>query len=66
LEIALYNLSLYGHPTEIADDISFEEYRDIIYAKLDQELLEMGITPRRLECLKFDLKYIIDRGSTSS
>lgn len=66
LEIALYNLSLFDHLTEIADDILFEEYRDITHAKLDKELLEMGITSRRLDCLKFDLKYIIDRGSTSS
>ncbi len=66
LEVALYNLSLVGHLTEIADDISLEEYIDITYAKLDTELLEMGIKPRRLVCLKFDLKYIIDRGSTSS
>jgi hypothetical protein len=65
-EVMIYNLSLFGHLTEIADDISFEEYRDITYAKLDKELLEQGIKPRRMDCLKFDWKYIIDKGSTSS
>ncbi|MBP2660647.1 MAG: hypothetical protein H6Q69_3679, partial [Firmicutes bacterium] len=28
-------------------EISFEEYRDITYARLDKELLEQGIKPRR-------------------
>ncbi|MDF2636634.1 MAG: hypothetical protein K0R78_3508 [Pelosinus sp.] len=46
-EVNVYNLSLAGHVTEIADDISFEEFRDLTYAKLDNELLEMGIKPRR-------------------
>jgi hypothetical protein len=64
--VMIYNLSQFGLLTEIADDIPFEEYRDITYAKLDKELLEMGIKPRRMDCLKFDSKYIIDKGSTSS
>jgi hypothetical protein len=46
-EVTIYNLSLFGHLTEIADDISFEEYRDITYARLDKELLDLGINPKR-------------------
>ena len=65
-EVTIYNLSLFGHLTEITDDISFEEYRDITYAKLDKELLEQGTKPRRMACRKFDWKYTIDKGSTSS
>jgi hypothetical protein len=64
--VMIYNLSLFGHLTEIADDISFEEYRDITYAKLDKELLEMGIKPRRMDCLKFNRKYYDPEGRTSS
>ncbi|MBP2629655.1 MAG: hypothetical protein H6Q70_283 [Firmicutes bacterium] len=65
-EVMIYNLSQFGLLTEIADDIPFEEYRDIIYARLDRELLELGIKPKRLEYRKFDWKHIIDKGSTSS
>jgi hypothetical protein len=65
-EVTIYNLSLFGHVTEIADDISFEEYRDITYARLDKELLEQGIKPRRRDALKFDRKYFEQKGSTSS
>jgi hypothetical protein len=65
-EVTIYNLSLLGHLTEIADDISFEEYRDITYAKLDRELLEMGIKPRRTDFLKFNRKYYDPESSTSS
>ena len=46
-EVTIYNLSLVGHVTEIVNDVSFEEYRDITYARLDKELLEQGIKPRR-------------------
>ncbi|MDF2566218.1 MAG: hypothetical protein K0Q53_2622 [Massilibacillus sp.] len=53
-EVNIYNLSLVGHVTEIADDISFEEFKEITYAKLDKELLEMGITPRKMETRNFD------------
>ncbi|MBP2629760.1 MAG: hypothetical protein H6Q70_388 [Firmicutes bacterium] len=65
-KIAIYNLSLAGHVNEIADDISFEEYRDIIYAKLDKELLEMGIKPKRRDFLRFDRKYFNPEGTISS
>jgi hypothetical protein len=46
-EDAIYNLSLVGNITEIVGEVSFEEYRDITYARLDKELLEQGIKPRR-------------------
>ena len=46
-EDAIYHLSLVGKITEIVHEISFEEYRDITYARLDKELLEQGIKPRR-------------------
>lgn len=46
-EDAIYHLSLIGKVTEIAHEISFEEYRNITYARLDNELLEQGIKPRR-------------------
>jgi len=46
-EVTIYNLSLVGNVTEIVHDVSFEEYRDITYARLDKELLEQGIKPRR-------------------
>ena len=46
-EVAIYTLSLVGNVTEIVHDVSFKEYRDITYARLDKELLEQGIKPRR-------------------
>ena len=46
-EYAIYNLSLVGNVTEIVPDVSFEEYRNITYARLDKELLAQGIKPRR-------------------
>jgi hypothetical protein len=50
-EVNIYNLSLVGQVNEIADDISFEEFRDLTYARLDKELLEQGIKPRRRRTL---------------
>ena len=49
----LYHLSLVGHVTEVVLDVSFEEFRDITYAKLDKELVEQGIKPRRRYLKKF-------------
>jgi len=46
-EVAIYTLSLVGNVTEIVHDVSFKEYREITYARLDKELLEQGIKPRR-------------------
>lgn len=46
-EDAIYHLLLVGKVTEIVHEISFEEYRDITSARLDKELLEQGIKPRR-------------------
>jgi hypothetical protein len=46
-EVAIYRLLLVGNVTEIVHDVSFKEYRDITYAKLDRELLEQGIKLRR-------------------
>jgi hypothetical protein len=46
-KVMIYNLSLVGQVTEIVNDVSFEEYREITYARLDKELLEMGIKPKR-------------------
>jgi hypothetical protein len=46
-EVAIYTLSLVGNVIEIVHDVSFKEYRDITYARLDKELLEQGIKPRR-------------------
>ena len=39
-KVTIYNLSLVGQVNEIVNDVSFEEYRDITYARLDKELLE--------------------------
>jgi hypothetical protein len=65
-EVTIYNLSLVGQVTKIDDDISFEEFRDITYARLDKESLEQGFKPRRSDFLRFDRKYFIEKGSTSS
>ena len=46
-EVMIYDLSPVGRVTEIVDDVSFEEYRKVTYARLDKEALEMGIKPRR-------------------
>jgi hypothetical protein len=35
-EEAIYNLSLIGHVTEIVQDISFQEFRKLTYARLDK------------------------------
>ena len=51
-KVTIYNLSPVGDVTEIVNDVSFEEYRDITYARLDKELLEQGIKPRRREYRK--------------
>lgn len=45
-ELTIYNLSLVGQVTEIVNDVSFEEYRELTYARLDKEALEQGIIPR--------------------
>lgn len=42
-KIMIYNISSVGEVVEIVNDVSFEEYRDITYARLDKELLEQGI-----------------------
>ena len=65
-EVTIYNLSLAGQVTEIVNDVSFEEYRDITYARLDKEALEQGIKPRRMDSLKSHLKYFDPKGTTSS
>ena len=48
-KVTIYNLSLVGDVTEIVNDVSFEEYRELTYARLDKELLEQGIKPRKRE-----------------
>lgn len=35
-EEVIYNLSLIGHVTEIVQDVLFEEFRKITYARLDK------------------------------
>ena len=45
-EVMIYNLSLVGQVTEVVNDVSFEEYRELTYARLDKEALEQGIIPR--------------------
>ncbi|MBP2631724.1 MAG: hypothetical protein H6Q70_2352 [Firmicutes bacterium] len=50
----IYNLSPVGDVTEIVNDVSFKEYRDITYARLDKESLEQGIKPKRMDYKKFD------------
>ena len=67
-KIAIYNLSPVGYVTKIIDDVSFEEYRDITYAsaRLDKELLEHEIKPKRMDSLKFDWKYFMEKSTTSS
>lgn len=42
-KIMIYDISTVGEVVEIVNDVSFEEYRDITYARLDKELLEQGI-----------------------
>ncbi|AIF51293.1 hypothetical protein [Pelosinus sp. UFO1] len=46
-EVAIYSLLLVGNVTEIVHGVSFKEYRDITYARLDKELLEQGIKPKK-------------------
>ncbi len=65
-KIAIYDLSLVGYVTEIVNDVSFEEYREVTYARLDKELLEQGIKPRKINSLRFDRKYFIEEDSTDS
>ncbi|WP_110954504.1 hypothetical protein [Anaerosinus massiliensis] len=65
-DVTIYNLSLVGRVTEIVDDVSFEEYRDLTYARLDKELLSQGITPKRMHSLKLYRKYIMDKSTPSS
>jgi hypothetical protein len=64
--VLIYNLSLVGRVTEIVDDVSFEEYRKITYARLDKEALAQGIKPKRMDYQNFDWQYTIDKGTTSS
>ena len=45
-EVTIYNLLPVGHVTEIVNDVSFEEYRKITYARLDKEALAQGIKPK--------------------
>lgn len=56
-KVTIYNLLSVGDVTEIVDDVSFEEYRDMIYARFDKELLEQGIKPRRREHRKILKEY---------
>ncbi|WP_110953719.1 hypothetical protein [Anaerosinus massiliensis] len=51
-ETAIYHLSPAGCVREIVDDVLFEEYRAITYAKLDKELLAQGIKPKKFNFLK--------------
>ncbi|MBP2631723.1 MAG: hypothetical protein H6Q70_2351 [Firmicutes bacterium] len=64
--VNIYNFSLVAQVTEIADEIPFEEFRDIIYAKLKKESLEEESKPRSMNTLKFDWKYFAENGTTSS
>jgi hypothetical protein len=65
-KVMIYNLSLVGQVTEIVNDVSFEEYREITYARLDKELLEMGIKPKRRGVLKCDRKCFMEKGLISN
>ncbi len=65
-KIAIYDLSLIGYVTGIINGFSFEEYRDITYARLDKELLEMGIKPKKRNFMRFDRKYFVEKGTTGS
>ncbi|WP_110955824.1 hypothetical protein [Anaerosinus massiliensis] len=56
-KVTIYNLLPLGDVTEIVNDVSFEEYRDMIYARFDKELLEQGIKPRRRENQKILREY---------
>jgi hypothetical protein len=58
-EMNIYNLSLVGQVTEIADDISYEEYREIICAKLDKELFDQGFRFKRDDFLRFNSRYYL-------
>ncbi|MBP2631699.1 MAG: hypothetical protein H6Q70_2327 [Firmicutes bacterium] len=63
-EVAIYNLSLVAQVTEIVNDVSFEEFRNIIYAKLGKESLEQELKPNSMDSLKFDWKYFAETGTT--
>ena len=64
--VNIYNFSLVGQVTEIADEIPFEEFRDINYAKLKKKSLEEESNPRSMESLRFDWKYFAENGTISS
>jgi len=52
--------------TAAENDVSFEDYRDITYARLDKKLVEQGTKPKTLDSLKLHWKYFVQKGSTSS
>jgi len=64
--VNLYNFSLVGQVTEIADEIPFEDFRDINYAKLKKEALEEELKSKKKDYPKFDWKYFAENGTTSS
>ncbi|MBP2630256.1 MAG: hypothetical protein H6Q70_884 [Firmicutes bacterium] len=64
--VNIYNFSLVGQVTEIADEISYQEYRDLTYAKLKKESLEEEIKAPKIDYPKFDWKHFAEKGITSS
>jgi hypothetical protein len=64
--VNIYNFSLVGQVTEIADEISYEEYRDLTYAKLKKEALEEKLKSKKMDYPKFDWKYFAENGTISS
>ncbi|MBP2632335.1 MAG: hypothetical protein H6Q70_2963 [Firmicutes bacterium] len=64
--VNIYNFSLVGQVTEIADEISYEEYRDLTYAKLKKESLEEESKAQEKDYPKFDWKCFAEKGITSS
>jgi hypothetical protein len=65
-KVAIYNFSLVGYVTEIVNDVSFEEFKKITYAKLDKESLEQGIKPKRMDYKKFEWQNYNQKGTPSS
>ncbi|MDF2564219.1 MAG: hypothetical protein K0Q53_614 [Massilibacillus sp.] len=64
--VNIYNFSLVGQVIEIADEIPFEEFRNINYEKLKKESLEEKLKAKKRDYPIFDWKYFAEKGTTSS
>jgi hypothetical protein len=64
--VNIYNFSLVGQVTEIADEIPFEDFRDLNYAKLKKEAIEEELKSKKKDYPKFDWKDFAENGTTGS